>query len=147
MLLLGGAESTRKSKHMQGHVAIAAPKEGRRRPIIRSKRACSGSNRRTVSTSPLPCRPRRAAFPFWHEPVFHEIPRAAGPPPADHEKTMGCPAEQRWRNQIGRIARLRHIGWTGRRPVPRALQAADTSWWDRRFRLSFRIPVPSATGC
>src|ERR1700736_6135763 len=79
MLLLGGAESTRKSKHMQGHVAIAAPKEGRRRPIIRSKRACSGSNRRTVSTSPLPCRPRRAAFPFWHEPVFHEIPRAAGP--------------------------------------------------------------------
>src|ERR1700726_1716140 len=101
MLLLGGAESTRKSKHMQGHVAIAAPKEGRRRPIIRSKRACSGSNRRTVSTSPLPCRPRRAAFPFWHEPVFHEIPRAAGPiqqATKNDRLSHDCPGRQATQN-------------------------------------------------
>src|SRR6266849_3298603 len=80
MLLLGGAESMRKNQII-GRVTWLSPLPGgdQRRPIIRSKRACSGSHRRTVSTSPLRCQPRRAAFPFCPSPVFHEVPRAARP--------------------------------------------------------------------
>jgi hypothetical protein len=50
---------------------------GEQRPIIRAERACSGSNRPTISNSPLSLRPRRAASVMM--PVFHGISRAEGP--------------------------------------------------------------------
>ena len=54
------------------------PKGDERRPIIRAEaQHAPGSNRPTISTSPLSSRPHRSTFAMI--PVFHGISRAEGP--------------------------------------------------------------------
>src|SRR5713226_9812529 len=102
MLLLGGAESLRKNQII-GRVTWLSPLPGgdQRRPIIRSKRACSGSNRRTVSTSPLRCQPRRAAFPFCPSPFFMKF---RGPPGPGQQTTKTDRLPHLWDLLIDNVA-------------------------------------------
>src|SRR5215471_10654211 len=54
------------------------PGGGALTPIYALKRARSGSDRVTVSTSPLPVRPRRYHHSVVCRTRFHEVARAAG---------------------------------------------------------------------
>src|ERR1035438_4523663 len=84
MLLLGGAESM--PKVIPGRVTwlSALPMGDERRPIIRAERACSGSNRPTISTSSLSKRPHRSRH--RHDASFSWSFAGRRPIPTGHKK-------------------------------------------------------------
>ena len=74
----GGAESVPKLSYAGSRGYRRSPGGGALTPIYALKRARSGSDLPTLSTSPLPTRPRRYHHSVVCRTRFHEIARAAG---------------------------------------------------------------------